>query len=341
VSGTDEIKRLSELFKEELSKTPIEVEALDALRINFIGKKGSVTNLMKQMGSLSPEERPLFGKEVNILKTEIESALDQCLSEAKNARLNSELEKGWVDVTLPPNGIAPGSLHPLNQVRDEIIDFFFGMGFELESSREVETDWYNFEALNIPPDHPARDMQDTFYVDHKVMLRTHTSGGQIHVMEHRKPPFRIIETGHVYRVDADATHAPMFQQVEGLVVDRDITFGHLKGILYLWAQKFFGENVKMRFRPSFFPFTEPSAEVDISCVFCGGEGCRRCSQTGWMEIGGCGSVDPNVFKNGGVDPEEFTGFAFGFGLDRMTMLRYQIPEIGLLTGNDQRFLRQF
>ena len=215
------------------------------------------------------------------------------------------------------------------------------MGFAVDTGRDIETDWYNFEALNTPPDHPSRDMQDTFYLGDKVMLRTQTSDTQIHYMETHKPPFRMIAPGHVFRVDNDATHAPMFQQCEGLVVDETITFAQLKGVLQIFMNKLFGEGVKTRFRPSFFPFTEPSAEMDVSCVFCGGKGCKRCKGTGWMEIGGCGSVDPNVFKNCGIDPEKYTGFAFGFGLDRIAMLRHEIPEIGLITSNDQRFLSQF
>ena len=329
-------------FDAELAETIVtDPVAVDALRVKFLGKKGLVTELMKQMGGLPAEERPSFGKRVNELKTAVDAAISVAQQQAQDAELGRKLSSGWTDISLPGDGIPAGSLHPLYDLREEIIDFFMGMGFHVETGRDTETDWYNFEALNTPPDHPSRDMQDTFYLDSKVMLRTHTSGTQIHYMETHKPPFRMIAPGHVFRVDSDATHAPMFQQVEGLVVDRGITFAHLKGLLSLWAKHLFGEEVKTRFRPSFFPFTEPSAEVDVSCVFCSGKGCRRCKHTGWMEIGGCGSVDPNVFRNVGIDGEEFTGFAFGFGLDRIAMLRHQIPEIGLLTANDQRFLKQF
>ncbi|HSQ42494.1 MAG TPA: phenylalanine--tRNA ligase subunit alpha [Fibrobacteraceae bacterium] len=336
------IDSLKAQFEAELATVDLtDPAAVDALRVKYLGKKGLVTDLLKQMGGLSAEERPAFGKLVNELKASVDASITAALESARAAAMERSLNSGWVDISLPANGIPAGGLHPLYNLREEIIDFFQGMGFHVETGRDIETDWYNFEALNTPPDHPSRDMQDTFYLDQKVMLRTHTSGTQIHYMETHKPPFRMIAPGHVFRVDSDATHAPMFQQVEGLVVDRDITFADLKGLLSMWAKHVFGADVKTRFRPSFFPFTEPSAELDVSCVFCGGKGCRHCKGTGWMEIGGCGSVDPNVFKNVGIDPEEFTGFAFGFGLDRMTMSRHAIPEIGLLTANDQRFLKQF
>jgi phenylalanyl-tRNA synthetase alpha chain len=294
------------------------------------------------MGTLAPEARPEFGKRVNELRDYAEArfaALQQRIEEAEIAK---SLGGGGVDASLPGYRIPLGTLHPLTQVRDGIIDFFRGLGFELALAPEVDNDWYNFEALNIPPDHPARDMHDTFYVDDKVVLRTHTSNVQVHYMEtHREPPIRIIAPGVVYRVDNDATHSPMFQQVECLLVDKDISFAHLKGTLYLWARHMFGADTKLRFRPSFFPFTEPSAEMDVSCYFCKGKGCRTCKQTGWIEIGGCGSVDPNVFAKVGWDPEKYTGFAFGFGIDRIAMLTYGIPDISYLTKNDNRFLRQF
>ena len=297
--------------------------------------------LLKQMGSLLPEERPKFGQHVNELKSMAEAAIEAAHAKARETRMNRELESGWIDVTEPGRALRAGSLHPLNEVREQVVDFFRGLGFEVAGGREIETDWYNFEALNIPPDHPARDMQDTFYVADGVVLRTQTSGVQIHVMENQKPPIRMIAPGHVYRCDADATHAPMFQQVEGLVVDEGISFADLKGILFLWARELFGEGTRIRFRPSFFPFTEPSAEMDVSCFDCGGKGCRTCKGTGWIEIGGCGSVDPAVFERVGVDPERYTGFAFGFGIDRIAMVKRKISEIGLLTANDNRFARQF
>ncbi len=318
-----------------------DLKAIEELRVRFLGKKGQVTGLMRQMGGLSAEERPAFGKFVNDLKEKVEASLTDFKNKAREEALQKELEEGYIDVSLPGRGVGAGAFHPLLTVRENMIDFFRGLGFQVEGGREVETDWYNFEALNIPPDHPARDMQDTFYLRDKVVLRTQTSGVQIHVMENQKPPIRMIAPGVVYRVDSDATHAPMFQQLEGLVVDEDISFAHLKAILLLWAREFFGEHTEVRFRPSFFPFTEPSAEIDITCFSCGGEGCRKCSQTGWIEIGGCGSVDPAVFENVGIDPEKYTGFAFGFGIDRIAMSKYAIPEIGLLTANDNRFFRKF
>jgi phenylalanyl-tRNA synthetase alpha chain len=338
----ESISKVKEAFEQELgSLGERSKEKVDALRVKYLGKKGLVTALLKQMGALAQEERPAFGKFVNELKENVAQKIDAAIEEANKSEMNAKLEGGWTDITLPGNGIPAGSTHPLYDVREEIIDFFAQMGFAVDSGRDVETDWYNFEALNTPPDHPSRDMQDTFYLADKVMLRTQTSDTQIHYMETHKPPFRMIAPGHVFRVDSDATHAPMFQQCEGLVVDENVSFAQLKGVLQIFMTKLFGEGVKTRFRPSFFPFTEPSAEMDVSCVFCGGKGCRRCKGTGWMEVGGCGSVDPNVFKNCGIDPEKYTGFAFGFGMDRIAMLRYAIPEIGLLTANDQRFLSQF
>lgn len=338
----ENINSLKSVFEGELSSTDLtNKEAVDNLRVKYLGKKGLVTDLLKQMGSLSAEERPAYGKLVNELKAFVADKIESAIATAQEAELNKKLSEGYVDISMPGNGIPVGSTHPLYDIREEIIDFFAQMGFEVDFGRDIETDWYNFEALNTPQDHPSRDMQDTFYMDEGVVLRSHTSGTQIHYMETHKPPFRMIAPGHVFRVDNDATHAPMFQQCEGLVVDENISFAHLKGVLQLFMNKLFGEGVKTRFRPSFFPFTEPSAEMDVSCVFCAGKGCRRCKGTGWMEIGGCGSVDPNVFKNCGIDPEKYTGFAFGFGLDRIAMLRHSIPEISLLTSNDQRFLEQF
>ncbi len=338
---SEKITNLQNAFEAELQTLQLSKESVDALRVKYLGKKGLVTDLLKQMGSLSAEERPAFGKLVNELKNFVAEKIENAIAVAAQADLEKKLSEGRVDISLPGNGIPAGSTHPLYNIREEIIDFFAQMGFEVDFGRDIETDWYNFEALNTPPDHPSRDMQDTFYLDEGVVLRSHTSGTQIHYMETHKPPFRMIAPGHVFRVDNDATHAPMFQQCEGLVVDENISFADLKGVLQLFMNKLFGEGVKTRFRPSFFPFTEPSAEMDVSCVFCGGSGCRRCKGTGWMEIGGCGSVDPNVFKNCGIDSEKYTGFAFGFGLDRIAMLRHEIPEISLLTSNDQRFLKQF
>jgi len=336
------IEELRKQFRSELSELDVvDLNKVDLFRVRFLGKKGLISALLRQMGALSAEERPLFGQQVNLLKEEAEKAIDQALENAKRERLHREIEAGWIDVTEPGRGIPAGALHPLNEIREETINFFQGLGFDVVGGREVESDWYNFEALNIPPDHPARDMQDTFYVGDKVVLRTQTSSVQVHVMEKGKLPIRMIAPGHVYRCDADATHAPMFQQVEGLVVDEAITFADLKGILFLWARDLFGPETEIRFRPSFFPFTEPSAELDASCFDCGGKGCRTCKGTGWIELGGCGSVNPAVFEMSGIDPEKYTGFAFGFGIDRIAMVKCRISEIGLLTANDNRFARQF
>jgi phenylalanyl-tRNA synthetase alpha chain len=323
-------------------------KAFDDLKVKYQGKKGDISGLLRSMGTLPPEQRPEFGKLVNELRDYSEERFAALQDKIKEAEIAGSLAGSTLDATLPGYRIPRGSLHPMSQVREEIISFFQGLGFELAGGPEVDNDWYNFEALNIPPDHPSRDMHDTFYVDDQVVLRTHTSNVQAHYMEtHREPPIRIIAPGFVYRVDNDATHSPMFQQVECLVVDKDISFAHLKGTLFVWARHMFGEKTTMRFRPSYFPFTEPSAEMDVSCYFCSGTGrigeqpCRTCKTTGWIEIGGCGSVDPNVFGKLGWDPEVYTGFAFGFGIDRITMLRYGIPDISHLTRNDNRFLRQF
>jgi phenylalanyl-tRNA synthetase alpha chain len=337
-----QISELKTQFQSELSLVNLNEEAsVENLRLKYLGKKGLVTELLKGMGALGAEDRPLFGKLVNELKEQVQEAIEQAKEKATEAAMSKKLFSGKLDISLPGEGYKFGSTHPLYDIREEIIDFFANMGFHVDLGRDIETDWYNFEALNTPKDHPGRDMQDTFYLWQNVMLRTQTSGTQIHYMEANKPPIRMIAPGHVFRKDADATHAPMFQQCEGLVVDENVSFAQLKGMLALFAQKLFGENVKTRFRPSFFPFTEPSAELDVSCVFCEGKGCRKCKGTGWMEIGGCGSVDPAVFENVGIDSEKYTGFAFGFGLDRIAMLRHHIPEISLLTSNDQRFLEQF
>ena len=312
------------------------------LKVRYLGKKGEISALLRGMGALPAEERPGFGKRVNDLRDYADGRLAVLQQRVEDAAIEGSLKAGGIDTTLPGYRVPLGSLHPLTQVRDEIISFFQGLGFELGVAPEVDNDWYNFEALNIPPDHPSRDMHDTFYVDDQVVLRTHTSNTQVHYMEtHREPPIRIIAPGFVYRVDNDATHSPMFQQVECLLVDEGISFAHLKGTLYLWVKHMFGPEAKLRFRPSYFPFTEPSAEMDMTCYFCKGKGCRTCKNTGWIEIGGCGSVDPNVFAKVGWDSEKYTGFAFGFGVDRIAMLRYGIPDISYLTRNDNRFLRQF
>ena len=336
-----DLKSIEQDFEKTLTQlSPFNQKSLEQLKLQFLGKKG-VLNQVQKIKDLPPSQRPQFGKSLNILKQKIETKWLQLKEKLEDTQVQESLEKSLLDPTLPGDKMGYGSIHPLNQVRQEIIDFFSKLGFQIELGREVETEWYNFDALNVPADHPARDMQDTFYIDKNTVLRTQTSNVQIHIMEAQKPPIRVIAPGHVYRADSDASHAPMFQQVEGLVVDKDISFAHLKGIIYLWVKSMFGVQIKLRFRPSFFPFTEPSAEMDISCPFCHQKGCRVCKNSGWIEIGGCGCVDPNVFEKVGIDCEEYQGFAFGFGIDRITMLKYQIPDIGLLTTNDNRFLKQF
>ncbi len=315
---------------------------LENLKTKYLGKKGEIYGLMRGMGALPADQRPAFGQKVNDLRDLAEARFAELDAKAEEQVIAAKLAQSTLDPTLPGIRIQTGHLHPLTQVREDTIQFFQGLGFELAEAQEVDHEWYNFEALNIPPDHPSRDMHDTFYVDEGVVLRTHTSNTQVHyLLDHKEPPIRILAPGFVYRVDNDATHSPMFQQVECLVVDEGISFAHLKGTLFLWAKHVFGPDVTMRFRPSYFPFTEPSAEMDVSCIFCAGSGCRVCKQSGWIEIGGCGSVDPAVFEKVGWDPEKYTGFAFGFGIDRIAMLKYGIPNISLLTRGETRFLRQF
>ena len=313
---------------------------LAELRSRFLGKKGEIPGLMRLLGSVPPAERPAFGAAVQALRLEVESALDAFLESIRSRALLDRLESETLDLSLSGENSEPGTLHPLLALRDEILDLFVGMGFEIADAPEVDDEWFNFSALNVPDDHPARDMQDTFFLEREpgrpaVVLRTHTSNYQIHAMRDRKPPFRLLHCGEVYRCDADATHAPMFCQVEGLVLDKGIAFSHLKATLFTMVRALYGPQAILRFRPSFFPFTEPSAEMDVDCRSVG------LDRDGWMEIGGCGMVNPKVLANVGVDSEEFQGFAFGFGLDRMVMLRHGIKDIGLLAAGDMRFLRQF
>jgi phenylalanyl-tRNA synthetase alpha chain len=314
------------------------IEALEELRIKYLGRKGLLSAFMKQMASASPEEKPVLGRLANEAKQELNDLFDLALQNLRSG-LIARVES--LDVTLPGRKTALGHLHPLTQVRQEICDIFERMGFEVVEGPDIELDYYNFEALNIPKDHPARDMQDTFYISDNVVLRTHTSPMQVRVMEKQPPPVRIVAPGAAYRCDSDVTHTPMFHQVEGLLVDRGITFGDLKGTLTAFVHQMFGTDTELRFRPSFFPFTEPSAEVDIRCVECGGNGCRVCSNTGWLEILGSGMVDPAVYGFVGYDPEEVSGFAFGLGIERVTMLKYGIDDIRLFFENDVRFLSQF
>lgn len=315
---------------------------LEEFRVRYLGKKGSVTGLLRGMGALPAEERPQMGQLVNQLRQELDEAIAEKSATLQSAIQQAKLEEEKLDVTMPGTKTAPGGLHPLNVVLDDIIDIFQSMGFDVVDGPEVESDYYNFQALNVPEDHPARDMQDTFYITENLLLRTQTSAAQARTMEERKPPIRIICPGRVYRADeVDATHSPVFHQIEGLVVDKGITMCDLKGVLEQFAHEIYGPETKVRFRPSFFPFTEPSVEVDVTCSECGGKGCRVCKGAGWIEILGAGMVHPRVLKMGGIDPEEYSGFAFGIGLDRLTTTRYKISDIRLLFENDQRFLEQF
>ena len=316
-------------------------EPLKQLRIDFLGKKGCVQALMKELRQAAPEEKRQRGKLINDFKQYVENQLKDKEEELGKSPKRQPSKSETFDTTLPGRREISGTLHPITQVMEEIKSIFLGLGFQVEEGPEIETDYYNFEALNIPKDHPARDMQDTFYVEGEAVLRTHTSPVQIHVMEDREPPLRIIAPGKVYRCDSDVSHTPMFHQIEGLMVDENVSFSHLKGIMSIFLQEVFGEDTKVRFRPSFFPFTCPSAEVDIQCVICSGKGCRVCSQTGWVEILGAGMVDPAVFKFVNYDSEKWTGFAFGLGIERIAMLKYGINDIRLFFENDLRFLKQF
>ena len=315
---------------------------LEQVRVRFLGRQGVLTQLLRSLGTLAPDERPHVGAAANEAKRELEALLDARLPQALETERRALRARERLDLTLPGRRPPRGALHPLTRVHDEIVAIFAGLGFSVVEGPEVETDYFNFEALNIPRDHPARDMQDTFYLSESTLLRTHTSPVQIRAMRTRKPPVRIIVPGKVFRRDvADMSHSPMFHQVEGLAVDRAITMGDLKGTLELFARQMFGPASRIRFRPSFFPFTEPSAEVDVLCFVCDGAGCRLCKQGGWLEILGSGMVHPRVLKNVGYDPEQVTGWAFGMGIERIAMLKYGIDDLRLFFDNDLRFLRQF
>ncbi len=317
-------------------------KAIDEVRVKYLGKKGELTAILKQMGSLTPEERPIMGQLVNQAKAELEEAIAEANANFKAKAADAKLKAETLDITMPAKPAVKGGLHPLNVVLNDMIDIFQSMGFDVVDGPEVETDYYNFEALNVPQDHPARDMQDTFYLAENLLLRTQTSAAQIRTMENRKPPIKIICPGRVYRADeVDATHSPVFHQIEGLVVDKNITMCDLKGVLEQFAHEIYGKETEVKFRPSFFPFTEPSVEVDVTCSECRGKGCRVCKGSGWIEILGAGMVHPRVLKACGIDPEEYSGFAFGIGLDRLTTTRYKISDIRLLFENDLRFLKQF
>ena len=337
----EKLEALRRQALEELEKLTLPKE-LEDFRVRVMGKKGPLTELLRGMGSLPAEERPKMGQLVNELRATLEAALKERESAVQAALKEKRLREERLDITLPGKKAEAGGLHPLNIVLADLIDIFQSMGFDIVDGPEVETDHYCFEALNLPQDHPARDMQDTFYITDNILLRTQTSAAQVRIMEQRKPPIRIICPGRVYRADeVDATHSPVFHQVEGLVVDKGVTMCDLKGVLEQFAHEIYGPETKVRFRPSFFPFTEPSAEVDLTCVNCHGKGCRICKGTGWIEILGAGMVNPHVLEMCGIDPERYTGFAFGIGIERVTNLKYNVPDMHLLFENDLRFLSQF
>ncbi|KXG42909.1 phenylalanine--tRNA ligase subunit alpha [Tepidibacillus infernus] len=339
-------ERLEQLKQEALTEIDQvnDIQALTAVKVKYLGKKGPITEVLRGMANVSAEERPLIGKLVNEIREEIERGLNLKETAIKNKALEEKLEKETIDVTLPGKPISQGNRHPLSKVIEEIEDIFIGMGFEVAEGPEVESDYYNFEALNLPKEHPARDMQDSFYITEEILMRTHTSPVQVRTMLNKKGnvPVKIICPGKVYRRDDDdATHSHQFIQIEGLVVDENITMTDLKGVLLNFAKKMYGDHAKIRLRPSFFPFTEPSAEVDVSCMMCGGDGCRTCKNTGWIEILGSGMVHPKVLEMAGYDPERYSGFAFGMGVERIAMLKYGIDDIRHFYTNDLRFLDQF
>jgi len=333
-----ELKKLETEAKEILSSLT-ETEQLEDFRIKYLGRKGQFSTIMRNLGQVAKEDRPRLGQLANSVKTELESLFKKKKQELDST--SDDMSSSVVDLTLPGRRPAIGRLHPVTQIMNEVCQVFENLGFSIAEGPDVETDHYNFEALNIPAHHPARDMHDTFYVSDSILLRTHTSPMQARIMENRQPPLRVIAPGKVYRCDSDITHTPMFHQVEGFLVDKKVSFADLKGVLTVFTQKIFEEELALRFRPSFFPFTEPSAEVDIACVICKGEGCRVCKRTGWLEILGCGMIDPEVFKMVGYDPELYSGFAFGLGVERIAMLKYGIDDIRMYYENDLRFLSQF
>lgn len=337
------MENLDELVAKALQAIAVtdDVNAVEQLRVQYLGKKGELTQVMKTLGDLSPEDRPKVGALINSAKEKVQSALNAQKDTLEQAALNKKLTAEQIDVTLPGRGQATGSIHPITRTLERIESFFTNIGYSVEEGPEVEDDYHNFEALNIPGHHPARTMHDTFYFNANMLLRTHTSPVQVRTMEAKQPPIRVVCPGRVYRSDSDMTHSPMFHQVEGLLVDTDISFADLKGTIEEFLRVFFEKEFAVRFRPSFFPFTEPSAEVDIQCVMCSGKGCRVCKQTGWLEVMGCGMVHPNVLKMSGVDPEKYSGFAFGMGAERLAMLRYGVNDLRLFFDNDLRFLSQF
>jgi phenylalanyl-tRNA synthetase alpha chain len=338
----NQLEKIKSEVKEALNKVK-SLEEVNELKVKYLGKKGELTQVLRGMGQLAPEERPIIGQLANEIRDELNKVLDEQVKKIKKIEQEQKLNLETIDVTLPGKQFFKGTKHPLSLVIEEAKQIFMGLGFQIAEGPEIETDYYNFEALNLPKDHPARDMQDTFYITSDVVLRTHTSPVQVRSMESLTPevPVKIICPGKVYRKDDDATHSPMFHQIEGLVIDMGIRMSDLKGVLLAFVQQMFGPDRKIRFRPSYFPFTEPSAEVDVSCGICKGDGCKACSYTGWLEILGSGMVHPNVLKYGGYDPTKVTGFAFGMGVERIAMLKYNINDMRLFFENDIRFLRQF
>lgn len=335
-----QVEKILPVLEQELEAVKT-TSALEQVRVKYLGKKGVLTNVLRNLGKLTAKEKPLVGRLANETKTKIIEILQAKEQELKLSEARTRIEQEELDISLPGCGPEIGHRHPISQVLEQIKAIFVSMGFDVVEGPDIESDYNNFEALNIPPDHPAREMQDTFYVNDKMLLRTHTSPVQIRAMQARKPPLAIIAPGKVYRRDADISHSPMFHQVEGFMVDKQISLGDLKGVLEVFMREMFGPDTAMRFRPSFFPFTEPSAELDIRCVMCMGEGCRVCKESGWVEIVGAGMIHPVVFRNVGYNPDDYSGFAFGMGVERIAMLKYRINDIRLFFENDLRFLRQF
>lgn len=337
----DKLQEITKRAMEQIDAAE-EMSALNDVRVAILGKKGELTAVLKSMKDVKPEDRPMVGQLVNETRSNIEERLNEAKAKLEQAEMEHKLKNEVIDVTLPAKKTNIGHAHPNTNVLDEVEDIFVGMGYEVVEGPEVEYDYYNFEALNIPENHPAKDEQDTFYINKDILLRTQTSPVQVRVMEKGKLPIRMIAPGRVFRSDeVDATHSPSFHQIEGMVIDKNITFADLKGTLVEFVKKLFGEDTKVKFRPHHFPFTEPSAEVDVSCFKCGGKGCRFCKGEGWIEILGCGMVHPKVLKMSGIDPDEYQGFAFGVGLERITLLKYEIDDMRLLYENDDRFLKQF
>jgi phenylalanyl-tRNA synthetase alpha chain len=337
----ENLEQLADEAREAIASAA-DTQALESLRVGFLGKKGQITALLKGLGQLDPAERPEAGARINVVKQELQELIGRRKADLEAAAVAEKLAAERIDVTLGGRDVAAGGLHPITRTIERMEDFFGAIGFDVVEGPEIEDDYHNFEALNIPAHHPARAMHDTFYVDDTTVLRTHTSPVQVRVMESRKPPIRVICPGRVYRCDSDLTHTPMFHQVEGLLIDEESSFADLKGIVEDFLHVFFeNDQLSVRFRPSYFPFTEPSAEVDIQCVNCGGSGCRVCSQTGWLEVMGCGMVHPRVFEYANIDNERYAGFAFGMGVERLAMLRYGVNDLRIFFDNDLRFLEQF